>query len=61
MIFVSGLELLFFPEMAHLRLSAVPGPAAGIQGMKSSKNMVAPKVAMRLEGLASPHAGRETF
>lgn len=59
MIFASGLELLFFPEIAHLRLSVVPGPAAGIWGMRSSKNMVAPKVAMRLEGLGSPRPGRE--
>ena len=61
MIFASGLELLFFPEMAHLRLSAVPGPAAGSWGMTSSKNAVAPKVALRLEGVASPRAGREAF
>ena len=56
-----SLRLFSFPEIAHLGLSAVPGPATGILGTRSRKNMVVPKVVMRLEGMASPCTGRETF
>lgn len=48
-------------EITHFGLCAVPGPVANTLDASSGKNMVAPKIFMRLEDMAGPIVGRETF